>query len=74
MNYWVATGAIYSMPDPGMTTYMAAIVATSSTATQATILSAVVVVMTSYLEMKETTSFLATWAMIQFSEAKAMTP
>jgi len=52
------------MPNLGMTTYMVATAATSSTATQAMILSAVVVAMTSYLGIKIMTLFLANWAMI----------
>ncbi|WP_333463546.1 hypothetical protein [Microcoleus sp. herbarium7] len=47
-----------------MITYTVATAATSSTATQAMILSAVVVATTSYLEMKETTSFWVNWARI----------
>jgi len=49
---------------PGMTTYMVDPATTSSTATQAMILSAVAQATTSYLEMKETTSSLATWGTI----------
>jgi hypothetical protein len=49
---------------PGMTTYMVVTATTSSTATQAMILSAVAQVMTSYLEMKIMTLFLATWGTI----------
>jgi hypothetical protein len=64
MNFSAVTTAIYSMQDSGMTTYMVATAATSSTATQAMILSAVAQVMTSYLEMKIMTSSLATWGTI----------
>ena len=52
------------MPNPGMITYMGVPATTYSTATQATTSSAVAKVTISYLEMKETTLFLATWAMI----------
>jgi len=52
------------MLNQGMITYMAARLATSSTAIKAMILSAVVTVMTFYMEMKIMTLFLAIWARI----------